>query len=139
VKTYKKLSIHALFIVAIILLATISLQAGFAITTPNVNNTTTGGINGTLNDPTTAPGDTIILDDGTYKGTNNTGITINKNITIQGKTKDKVIIDAEGARRIFLIGNNLNVTLINITFINAYTVNNGGAIYSNYADTTMTL
>jgi hypothetical protein len=106
-KTYKKLSIHTLIIVAVILLAAMSLQAGFTATN-SINNTTSGGISGALN--SSAHGDIIELDEGVYKGNNNTNITINKNITIQGKTKDKVILDAQGLSRIFTIANNLNVT-----------------------------
>lgn len=68
-KTYKKLSIHILFIVAILFLMTISLQSGFAAT-HNINNTTTCGINSILNGTTT--GDIIELDDETHIGTNNT-------------------------------------------------------------------
>lgn len=113
---YKKLSIHALFKVAIIFLAIISLQGDFVVT-HNINNTSASEINTTLNGAT--PRDIIELDEGTYKGNNNTNITINKNMTIQGKGKDKVILDAQGLSRIFTIGNNLNVIFINITFINA--------------------
>lgn len=129
-KNYKKLSIHTLLIVDIILLAAISLQAGFAATTYNINNTDPGGINGTLNGAD--DGDTIILDEGTYTGNNNTNIMIKKNITIQGKTKDKVIIDAQGLSRIFEIDSYKNVIFINITFINGKS-SPGGAIlaYNN--------
>lgn len=64
-------------------------------------------------------------------------MTSNENITIQGKTKDKVIIDAWGLTRIFTIDNNLNVTFININFINWYVVQDG-VIYNDYENTTMT-
>jgi hypothetical protein len=110
---YKKLTIHTLLIIAIILIAAISLQAGFAA---SIDNTTSGGIRGALTGA--IPGDTIELEEGTYTGNNNTNMTINKNITIQGKTKDKVIIDAQGLSRIFTINNNFTVTFINVTFIN---------------------
>ena len=63
-------------------------------------------------------------------------MTINKNITIQGKTKDKVILDAQGLSRIFTINAGLNVTFINLTFKNGYS-SNGGAIYSNSQLTVM--
>ena len=132
----KKLLTHALIIVSIVMLAVISLQAGFAATTHNINNTTSGGINGTL--ATATDGDIIELEEGTYTGNNNTNMTINKNITIQGKTKDKVILDAQGLSRIFTIGNTLNVTFINTTFINGNVTGNGGAINCEYYLTTMT-
>ncbi len=128
---YKKLSIHTLIIVAIILLAAISLQGGFAATTP-IDNTTSGGISKALND--SVHGDIIELDEGKYTGNNNTNMTINKNITIQGKTKDKVILDAQGLSRIFVINNNFNVIFINLTFINGQHNNaGGGAIFINNA------
>ncbi len=133
---YKKLSIHTLIIVTIILFAVISLQSGFAATTTTINNTDSGGISKALTD--SAHGDIIELEEGTYTGNNNTNMTINKNITIQGKTKDKVILDAHGLSRIYTIGNNLNVTFINLTFLNGNTTANGGAIYNNYAGTIIT-
>jgi len=136
-KNYEKLSIHVLIILAIIFLAVISLQASFAV---NVNNSTaSGGINQGLNSATN--GETILLAEGNYTGANNTGLTINKNVTIQGNgPKDKIIIDAKGLNRIFTINNNLNVTFINITFINGYSgTANRGAILNNYQATQMTI
>ncbi|MBZ9570735.1 Ig-like domain-containing protein [Methanobrevibacter sp. TMH8] len=121
----KKIIIHMLIIASIILSAVISLQTGFAATT-NINNTTSGGISGALS--ISSSGDIIELDEGIYKGNNNTNITINKNITIQGKTKDKVILDAQGLSRIFRVNSNQNITFINITFINGRN-SLGGAIY----------
>nr|WP_255596614.1 right-handed parallel beta-helix repeat-containing protein [Methanobrevibacter sp. TMH8] len=60
---------------------------------------------------------------------------INKNITIQGKIKDKVILDAQNLGRIFTIDIGYNVTFINITFINGNITGSGhdryaGAIYT---------
>ncbi|WP_297897589.1 beta strand repeat-containing protein [Methanobrevibacter sp.] len=135
---YKKISIHTLIIVAIILFAAISLQSGFATTTTTIDNQTSGGISKAIND--SAPGDIIELDEGTYTGNNNTNMTINKNITIQGKTKDKVIIDAQGLSRIYTIGTGYNITFINITFINGNIIgNNGGAILSNNVNNRLTI
>ncbi|WP_169805413.1 beta strand repeat-containing protein [Methanobrevibacter cuticularis] len=138
IKNYKKAMIKTSILIATILLLAISLNSSFAATVP-INNTTPGGINGTITSGTTTSGDTILLAPGNYTGTNNTGITINKNVTIQGNgPTGSVIIDAEGQRRIFNIGNNLNVTFINITFTNGYIAGNGGAISNAYAATTMT-
>ncbi|WP_157082479.1 beta strand repeat-containing protein, partial [Methanobrevibacter cuticularis] len=118
-------------LIATILLLAISLNASFAI-----NNTTTGGINTAINGA--SPGDTVNLDPGNYTGGNNRGITINKNVTIQGNgSAADVIIDALGSNRIFIISNNLNVTFINITFANGRSTD-GGAIYNQYFATTMT-
>ncbi|MPL91434.1 hypothetical protein SDC9_37502 [bioreactor metagenome] len=124
-KLDRKIFILGLLIFTVFLLAT-TTQTDFAATNP-INNTTNGGISGVLN--SSSPGDIIELDEGIYTGNNNTNMTINKNITIQGKTKDKVILDAQGLSRIFTIANNQNVTFINITFINGYHNTMGAAIY----------
>lgn len=77
----------------------------------------------------TGNGDTLTLQEGVYDKSNDRGITINKNITIQGNTTtNNVIIDAQKLNRIFTIGNNVNVVFINLTFINGYTTGNGGGL-----------
>ncbi|MDR0911041.1 MAG: hypothetical protein LBM96_00385 [Methanobrevibacter sp.] len=78
---------------------------------------------------------TITLNNGTYSGNGNYNINITSNtfngrsLTIQGESKDGVIIDAQGSGSIFIIGAN-NITLSNITFINGKTTDSGGAIYN---------
>ncbi|MBZ9570083.1 Ig-like domain repeat protein [Methanobrevibacter sp. TMH8] len=142
IKQNKKIT-HTLIIVSIFLLAVISLQAGFAATTTTIDNTTAGGISGALG--SSSPGDIIELDEGTYTGNNNTNMTINKNITIQGNgPTGKIILDAQGLSRIFIIDNNLDVIFINITFINGNSTNgglygHGGAIINMNQATKMTL
>ncbi|WP_169805336.1 beta strand repeat-containing protein [Methanobrevibacter cuticularis] len=145
IKNYKKAILKTSILIATILLLAISLNSSFAAIV-NVDNSTAGGgiqqglINATDNQ------NTINLATGTYTGTNNTGITINKNVTIQGNgPTTNVIINAQGQRRIFNMSDNLNVTFINITFTNGRstvyvgTVNTyGGAIYNTYNTTTMT-
>jgi predicted outer membrane repeat protein len=136
IKNYKKAIIKTSILIATILLLAITLSSDFAATI-NVNSTDVGGIQeglGTANNT-----DTLLLANGTYTGNNSTGIAINKNVTIQGNgSAADVVIDAQGQRRIFTIGNNLNVTFINITFINGKVAGSGGAIYNNYTATTMT-
>lgn len=102
-----------------------------------ISDTDTGGILQGITD--TGNGETLFLNPGTYNKTNqDTNIIINKNITIQGNgAKDTVIIDAQGLSRIFTIYPNLNVTFINMTFINAYGYRNGGAITAGYGNTTL--
>lgn len=141
IKLNKKIITHTLIILTIVLLAVVSLQAGSAATT-NINNTTSGGISEALNNAT--DGDTIGLDQGIYTGSNNTNITINKNITIKGNGPgSNVIIDAQGLNGIFIIGDNVSVTFINITFLNGNSTfltgdyNSGGAIYNNYTSSLM--
>ncbi len=143
--TRKKTLIHTLIILSIILLAAISLQTSFAIDRPVDNSTAGGGIREGLN--IAFDGDTLLLAEGNYTGTNNTNITINKSITIQGNgPTEKVIIDSRGLCRIFNLSNDINVKFINITFINGNSSElslywgsyaGGGAICNSANNTTM--
>ena len=72
---------------------------------------------------------TIYLNDGKYVGEHN--ITIDKSITIIGKSKQNTLIDAEFSGRLFNVAPNCRLTLINITLINGYSTENGGLIYSD--------
>ncbi|MDL2247050.1 Ig-like domain repeat protein, partial [Methanobrevibacter sp. OttesenSCG-928-K11] len=75
-------------------------------------------------------GDTLYLNPGIYDKAGDRGITINKNITIQGNgSAEDVIIDAKNLNRIFTISAGNTVNLINITFTNGKTNDYGGAIY----------
>ncbi|RBQ24228.1 hypothetical protein ALNOE001_03430 [Candidatus Methanobinarius endosymbioticus] len=69
----------------------------------SIDNSTIGGISDarlTANNE-----DTIYLQEGIYKGTNNTDLTIDKNITFIGSgSSNKVIIDVENTRKIFSSG-----------------------------------
>ncbi|RBQ23364.1 hypothetical protein ALNOE001_09270 [Candidatus Methanobinarius endosymbioticus] len=78
-------------------------------------------------------GDTIQLIDGVYRN-NVTDIVIDKNLTIQGNSKDNNIIDAANMGRIFNITPGNKLILINISFINRFAAlnsNTGGIIYNN--------
>lgn len=55
--------------------------------------------------------------DGPYTGTNNRDITINKNLTIVGKSQEGTIIDAQQSSRIFTIEYGRNVTIRNLAFM----------------------
>ncbi|KZX14565.1 putative outer membrane protein pmp6 precursor [Methanobrevibacter cuticularis] len=118
---YKKI---ALFTIVFMFLSVCSLSAiSAANNTINNSDTITDGIAGT------GDGDTLTLQGGIYNKTDDYGITIDKNITIQGNTStNQVIIDAQGLSRIFSINSNLNVRFINITFTNGI-ASDGGAIY----------
>ena len=74
---------------------------------------------------------TIYLNDGEYVGEHNRNITIDKSITIIGKSKQNTIIDAESRGRLFNLTSTGKLTLINITFLNGYSTGNGGLIYSD--------
>ncbi|MCL2688092.1 MAG: hypothetical protein FWE58_06110 [Methanobrevibacter sp.] len=104
--------------------------------TISINNDTEGGISGAI--ANASNGDIILLNSGNYTGINNTGITINKSITLKGKDPtDTVIIDAQDITRIFELDNNLNITFANIIFINANASGNGGAINNPNNNTRM--
>ena len=105
-----------------------------------ISDSSSGGILDAVNNPIVNSGDTVFLSPGIYNKTNeDTNITISKNVTIQGNgPTNQVIIDGKGLTGIFNLANNINVTFINITFTNGYTLANGGAIYNPYANTALT-
>lgn len=74
---------------------------------------------------------TIYLNDGEYVGENNRNITIDKSITIIGKSTQNTIINGESCGRLFNVTSANRLTLINLTLINGYSTGNGGSIYSN--------
>ncbi|RBQ24259.1 hypothetical protein ALNOE001_03840 [Candidatus Methanobinarius endosymbioticus] len=85
-KSNKKILVPILIVLSVFLLAT-TMQANFATTRTVDITTARRGITGGLN--SSADGDTILLNEGTYTGSNNTNLTINKNVTIQGNGPEK--------------------------------------------------
>ncbi len=85
-------------------------------------------------------GGTVNIADGYYSGENNTNITIDKNMTITGQSRDNSIIDGTSSSQIFMIQNN-TVKIRNLTFVNGNATSNmtyqnenvtyGGAIFNN--------
>lgn len=61
----------------------------------------------------------IIIKEGTYKGNSNTGISINKDLTIEGA--GNVVVDGENTHSFFKISSTSTLILRNINFINGYT------------------
>jgi len=120
-----------------ILLMGFSLEGTFAANA-TIDENSTGGIIAAVNNPSLNSGDTLFLTPGTYNKTNqDTNITINKSVTIQGNgSRDSVKIDGIGQNRIMEFRNiGLTVTFINVSFINAYSDStlDGAAIYITYA------
>ena len=74
---------------AILFLFTLSIVN--AAGTVNINNTTDGGIAKGIID--TETNGILNLDEGIYKGINNTNLTIDRNLTIIGKSRENTIID----------------------------------------------
>ena len=70
---------------------------------------------------------TIHIAPGTY---NEHNININTNMTIIGSSQKNTIINVQGLGNIFNIAYGVTVTLENITFINGYSTDFGGAIYN---------
>jgi len=71
----------------------------------------------------------VNLAPGTYNATGDVNITLSHNMTIQG-TGPGVVIDALNNGHMFVMNaQGLSITFINITFINANSTGDGGAIY----------
>ncbi|MGB9201609.1 Ig-like domain-containing protein, partial [Methanobacterium sp.] len=168
-KLVKKRYLCLLIIGLMLAIGMSSMPATSAASTVSVNTTGNDTNNGTAADPyqTISTGinnvnnkGTVYLSKGTFNintDTNHTdyGITINKNITIQGAGTNQTIIDAKGLSNVFTINDsnviledltikdglainggaitNLygsNLTILNCTFINNIATNTGGAIYN---------
>ena len=70
----------------------------------------------------------VYLDEGNYAGENNRNISLNKSLTVIGKSKENTIIDCESSGRLFTMNSNSKLTLINLTLKNGYVTDNGGLI-----------
>ena len=111
-----------LIIILILIIFTIP-----AVSANNITIDPSSSIQDTIN--TLNTGDTLYLDEGTYK---ETGIEINKSINIEGlKTANQTIIDGEYKNSsIFTIADNIQVNFKNLKIINGNSPENGGAISS---------
>lgn len=72
----------------------------------------------------TLPGGTVYIANGTYTGTGNRGLTIDKNVTIIGESQSGTIINAQDTDRIFTIAGGAVATIQNLMLTNGYA--NGG-------------
>ncbi|WP_295610472.1 hypothetical protein [uncultured Methanobrevibacter sp.] len=73
---------------------------------------------------------TIYLNDGRYVGEDNRNISLDKSVTLIGKSKENTIIDCELSGRLFAMNSNSKLTLINLTLTNGNLTDNGGLIYN---------
>ncbi|WP_054835096.1 hypothetical protein [Methanobrevibacter arboriphilus] len=107
-----------------------------------------GGGNGSIDNPfnniqeAIDKGGSIFVKNGTYSVYDDSGYEITKSVRIVGEDRDSVIIDAGNNGRIFLIDSDIEVTFINVTFINGnnendYIYDGGGAIYIGDGTTTI--
>ena len=72
----------------------------------------------------------VNIANGQYSGTSNTGITIDKNMTINGESQTGTVINGTGINWIFHVNQGINFTLRNLTITNA-TRDYGGAVYND--------
>jgi len=108
-KSKKTLIIFSIIIVAIFFISLNSLSAADV----NVTNTTSGGIKDAINK--VGDNQTINLANGVYSGSNNTGLSITKKLTIRGNGNN-VTIDGNKKSIFYISGP--SVTFINLKFIN---------------------
>ena len=78
----------------------------------------------------TSKDSTIYLDEGKYAGENNRNISLDKSVTLIGKSRENTIIDCEFSGRLFTMNSNSKLTLINLTLTNGNMTGNGGLIYN---------
>lgn len=93
--------------------------------TPQTAKLTIKNATGTVN-----TGGTITISDGTYSGAGNSNIKIDHDMTIIGAGKTKTTISGSDSSRIFVINNNVNFILKNLTITNAKS-GYGAGIYSD--------
>lgn len=79
-------------------------------------------------------GGTVKIANGTYK---EYGITLSKDVTIQGTNQDNTLIDAQHIDRIFIINPGVKVKISNLKLINGQKSNYGGAIYNYKGNLTL--
>ncbi|KZX12312.1 hypothetical protein [Methanobrevibacter curvatus] len=94
-----------------------------------ITNTTDGGLKTAID--TVGDNGTVYMKKGIYTGGNNTGINVNKNLTIIGKGKN-TIIKALGNNQIFTVNINVSVslTLINLTLENGKKIKSSAILSS---------
>ncbi|MDR3062818.1 MAG: hypothetical protein LBU40_01600, partial [Methanobrevibacter sp.] len=116
-------------LIGVIAILTVSMIGGVSAADKTITNATSGGLKVAIE--SVGDNETIFLENGVYSGENNTGISINKDLTISGKGSN-VVIDAKGKSRIFAISSDTHasykVTLKNLKLING-NEQYGGAIY----------
>ena len=73
----------------------------------------------------------VNIANGQYNGTNNTGITLEKNMVIKGESQANTIINGTNTNWIFNIKTGVSVLIQNLTFTNGNSTDLGGAIINN--------
>ena len=70
----------------------------------------------------------VNIANGQYNGTSSTGITIDKNMTINGESQTGTVINGTGNRWIFHVNSGINLTLNNLTITNATRLDSGAIL-----------
>ena len=126
-----------LLLISLALLISLSTVSANEIYVNTTGNDTSGS--GTADNPyltiqtginNTEANGTIHIADGQYSGTNNTNITISKNLNIIGQSQENTIINGTNINQMFIITYGTTVTLKNLTLTNGYSTTYGGAIYN---------
>jgi len=126
-----KKKLFSILLIGIVTILAIGMMGTVSALDQTITTASSGGLKTAINNVGT--GETVYMENGVYSGNDNTGITINKNLTISGKGNN-VVIDAKGTNRIFIIGSGVSLTLKNLKLINGGSPDGkGGAIYNNGA------
>lgn len=117
-------------LLSIMLLCIVFTISSISAAEYNLDSNNSTGIKGIFVQNPTDNNMTIKLDAGVYNSSNNnTEVSVaNKNITIIGQSPENTIIDGTNNQWLFRF-TNVNLTLINISFINGYSTGYGGALY----------
>jgi hypothetical protein len=119
-----------LLLISLALLISLSTVSANEIYVNTTGNDTSGS--GTADNPyltiqtginNTEANGTIHIADGQYSGTNNTNITISKNLNIIGQSQENTIINGTNTNWIFKILTGVNVTICNLTLANGDSIN----------------
>ena len=124
---FKKRAIFIIFIIFIVFFSFPHVFSEENTSSKNISISNNDSIQKTINN--SVENSIVELEPGIYV---ESGIIINKNITIIGKgSRGDVIIDGNHSNTIFIISTNkVHVNFINITFINGISSGHGGAIHS---------
>ena len=138
----KQVIINRRLVMVLLCLFVVLISVSSASATSTVYVNATGGNdsnNGTIDHPYQTIGQginsvdengAVHIADGTYSGTGNTNLTINKNMNITGQSQTGTIINGTNTNWIFQINNGVTVNIQNLTLTNGNTTTDGGAIYN---------
>lgn len=102
----------------------------------SINNIASGDIRDAISGA--ANEDVIYLQEEIYRGINNIGLSIDKNlISVRNGSRANVVIGVQNIRQIFTLEPGINVDFINLTFLKGNASGNGEAVYNIYTNTSI--